>query len=553
LEGIYRARYIVRQTSPNRFHVTEKRIEGIKMRDLGGMGEAVFTYWCAQAGIACNKAGVDKTGWDFLVELPFSTASGEHFGAVECKVQVKATDGNLKKISIKLSNLYRFATNPLPCFILFIEFDKKSEPQRSYLVHIDDTLVSKILKRKYEFEHQKNITALHDRYMTIVYDDNHRLAINSGSGLTARILMHVPYGNAKYAAKKSQHIVSTGFEDVVGKFTFTANGKNAIHDFIDASIGLSRKIAVSNFELRESRFGITSSRANEVGGTGFIELLDVQPHSSGYVGFSESKASPKLAFACDFFVPPVEWVTREELFKIRIDAKHFELILTPSKGSITVTFKIDVNTQTRITDLKKYVSLINILSAVNQKNCFLSIDLPFNQPIYALLKNGEVSAFHSDFTKAVDSAKEICDRFETIEIATASLANIDRFEDSILAFNSLLTQEPRVCRYEFEAPEPFDENKSIIIITTVSTIIGDHQYGIILTWSGNARRIGQRKYELVTTNSTVVQKLTSDYSGRIDTAHIKEEISRIAEGFDDDCIVFSDYAVHGPTPPESTK
>ena len=43
------------------------------MRDLGLMGETAFTTWCAAAGLVPNPSTVDKTGWDVIVEFPFTS------------------------------------------------------------------------------------------------------------------------------------------------------------------------------------------------------------------------------------------------------------------------------------------------------------------------------------------------------------------------------------------------------------------------------------------------------------------------------------------------
>jgi tRNA(Ser,Leu) C12 N-acetylase TAN1 len=38
------------------------------MRDLGRLGESVFSQWCASAGLTANGANVDETDWDFVVD-----------------------------------------------------------------------------------------------------------------------------------------------------------------------------------------------------------------------------------------------------------------------------------------------------------------------------------------------------------------------------------------------------------------------------------------------------------------------------------------------------
>ena len=97
------------------------------MRDLGLMGESTFSLWCAEVGLIPNGSQIDKTGWDFFVEFPFDSDLSPkkiHKPAFECKVQVKATDKNDRKLSITLSNLRRLITAQMPAFFVFIEFDK---------------------------------------------------------------------------------------------------------------------------------------------------------------------------------------------------------------------------------------------------------------------------------------------------------------------------------------------------------------------------------------------------------------------------------------------
>lgn len=104
------------------------------MRDLGQMGENSVQLWCSQVGLTANGSRIDKTGWDFVIEFPFQNFIGParvHEAAIECKVQVKATDNRDRKWQIKLSNLRRLITAPMPAFILILEFDGKKAAQRA--------------------------------------------------------------------------------------------------------------------------------------------------------------------------------------------------------------------------------------------------------------------------------------------------------------------------------------------------------------------------------------------------------------------------------------
>ncbi|MCU4373294.1 hypothetical protein KTH39_15930, partial [Acinetobacter ursingii] len=125
------------------------------MRDLGQLGESTFAMWCAQVGLVANNSAIDKTGWDYYVEFPISsniTTHELHKSAFECKVQVKATDKQDRKLPVTISNLRRMATLQMPAFYIFLEFDGKNEVQNAFVLHIDNEWIYKILKRVHKIE-----------------------------------------------------------------------------------------------------------------------------------------------------------------------------------------------------------------------------------------------------------------------------------------------------------------------------------------------------------------------------------------------------------------
>src|SRR5690554_79287 len=96
---------------------------------IGGVGEAQFKLMCETAGIVANPSLTDAYGWDFNVEFPCSDKHDSSLNPmliaspIECKVQVKATRTERKKVQVKLSNLKRMALYPLPSFFFFIEYN----------------------------------------------------------------------------------------------------------------------------------------------------------------------------------------------------------------------------------------------------------------------------------------------------------------------------------------------------------------------------------------------------------------------------------------------
>ena len=166
------------------------------MRNLGQMGESTFSLWCGQAGLTANGSKVDRTGWDFFVEFPFvgnADPTQLHAPSIECRVQVKATDKADRLLPIKLSNLRRLITAQMPAFFVFIEFDRMDVAQRAFLVHVDDNLISKTLKRIHELDNTSKTFDHHKRTLTVRYGAAHEVAALTGDSLKQKIEGYVGF------------------------------------------------------------------------------------------------------------------------------------------------------------------------------------------------------------------------------------------------------------------------------------------------------------------------------------------------------------------------
>ena len=111
------------------------------IRDIGKAGEDFFSGLCSQSGITTNKAYYDRTGWDYLVEIPNEYTNDEisfenYPFPYKCFVQVKSSDNSPGRWSIKLSNWRHLILTELPSFYLVYEFDNNPIPQRLFLYHI---------------------------------------------------------------------------------------------------------------------------------------------------------------------------------------------------------------------------------------------------------------------------------------------------------------------------------------------------------------------------------------------------------------------------------
>lgn len=229
-------------------------------RDLGKAGEKKFASWCSDIGITTNKAEEDMHGWDFLLELPVNRATGAahdlHKSNMICKIQVKSTEGKKLSKSVELSNLHALATDPLPVFYIFLHFDSSATPIAAYLLHLDESLIKKILKLARKHISTGTGEQLHKKSLTLAYDETHRLPEPSGQGFLKYIEDNYYTRWERLLSEKQKILNTAGFEDGAGDIHFTIKGTEQRENLILGSLGYANKVEVSDFSFWNKRFGI---------------------------------------------------------------------------------------------------------------------------------------------------------------------------------------------------------------------------------------------------------------------------------------------------------
>ncbi|MEQ6888758.1 hypothetical protein ABE957_08760 [Halomonas sp. CS7] len=295
------------------------------MSDLGNVGEADFKKWCHQADLAVNVAFVDKTGWDFIVEFPLESSLAIrdiHTSPIQCKVQVKSTKSRRRKLSIELSNLKRLATDPKPAFIVFIEYDEDDEAESAYLVHFDEELVSRVLKRLHEIEQGEEVKKLNETTMTVKYGEQNKMEFANGRSLKKEILSCVSGRLDDYVEKKLMHLKTCGYESGAGKLTFKANCGEDLNSLVEMSLGLRDQVEISNVIGFEERFGIPAKQPFTNEDRGFLSL-SVEPDGECILIFKESKLSPGLSFRASLYKSPFNPGVPDSYKAIRLKGSFF--------------------------------------------------------------------------------------------------------------------------------------------------------------------------------------------------------------------------------------
>lgn len=482
------------------------------MRDLGLMGESIFSLWCAEVGLIPNGSQIDKTGWDFFVEFPLDTGLSPqeiHKSAIECKVQVKATDKNDKKLPITLSNLRRLITAQMPAFFVFIEFNKKEIAQAAYVVHVGTDLISKVLKRLHEIEQSDEDNNFNKRTMTIHYGDSNLLKKPNGENLKECFLKHIGDDISGYIKNKRSHLESTGYEKGFAQITFTTMGEENLKSLIDVSLGLEQEVEVVKFRCVETRFGISSKTPLFDCDGGRLEMLNLRPTAEGKIRFREDRLSVGLSFECRLYSSPFNQKVPDQLKKIRVEGEFFDLSFNPCTGAANYSFSFGEGVRLEVAKYRNCIKLLNLLSSSGKKVVAELIFDGVPKLEFGVGCNDQEFDF-SDELKALNSAVNIIAKFDVTDLVDVSFDEISRFKTQICQMEDILDSSPNVFKVEFGVDgEGYDSSKDTACISLLTTPIGSHIFGIILVLTGNVEKIENDRYRLVTRDAIVEQRIVS--------------------------------------------
>jgi hypothetical protein len=236
-------------------------------RDVGGMAEAELKKWAYQVGIVPNPAFVDREGWDFLLQFPFSELQETlpldvRSDRIECLIQVKGLDVVKYRRSIKLSNWERLVRTPLPAFFLVIDFNWQASPKNAYLVHVGKEWIEKVLHRLRKLKSEDS-SALNEKYLDLTWDQGDCLAELNGNGLKRAIEAHVRDSMKGYCLRKIEFRETAGdpipaLMHVSTTFQTIEEGWNVLMDF---AIGIRDDLPTSRVTVEEDvRFDIPAKR-----------------------------------------------------------------------------------------------------------------------------------------------------------------------------------------------------------------------------------------------------------------------------------------------------
>lgn len=512
------------------------------MRDLGLMGESTFSLWCADAGLIPNGSQIDKTGWDFLVESPFSSdvsARGIHKSAFECRVQVKATDKNDRKLPVTLSNLRRLVTAQIPAFFVFIEFDGGISAQRAFVVHVDNTLITKVLKKLHEIEQSEKNNNFNKRKMTIHYDERNLLEELDGKNLKSCLLKYVGNNVADYIAKKKNHLESAGYEDGVAKMTFFTE-EDKLKELIDVSLGFKKEVEVLNLKGADTRFGILSATPFFDAAESKLSMPDLKPKAEGKVRFRENKLSAWLSFNAAIYISPFHTLVSDRHRKIRVKCEFFDLTFIPPAGDVSFSFSLGEGLRLEVKKFRDALKLAYLLSSSGKK---VSAELIFD----GLPKSSfSVDVKDCNFTlldelKALESATRTLAAFEMTDFVDISLDEISRNSNQILQIENISICPLNSFNIEFGLKEEIEPDRDVACIFLISAPIGSHIFGVILILIGNLENTSHGRHRLAIFKRVIEQRIVSEADQPIPHEDLAATIECIERKYENEFTVIRMY------------
>lgn len=323
------------------------------------LAETLFEAACQAAGLTANRSQDDQFGWDFLLQFPAERRGGpadlDAPGAT-CLVQVKSTRSGRLSIRLKLSNALRFAKEPIPCFLVLLDFQAgATSPSAAYVRHVWTDEISQALKAARE-AHVEDDKALHRRGLTIRFQEDDRCEFDV---VTARIEAIIAAAGADYGTAKTAFAASVGYEDGVATGTFTFQEGVDGEAFVDLMLGRIADLPVSSISMREGRFGLPGPELVTEGPARLS--VEAVPHEACQLVVGPADGSDELTLDGELYVPGVPSLS-EDLFRIRVQTKLLEFIVR-FKGESKLNVHYDGDAKEDITTIAEQAKLWNWLNA----------------------------------------------------------------------------------------------------------------------------------------------------------------------------------------------
>ncbi|PSU01657.1 hypothetical protein [Photobacterium iliopiscarium] len=408
--------------------------------NLGKLGEEELSRWCTSAGLIANRSLEEDTmGWDHLVEFPYIKSDApqdKQEKPIECKIQLKSTQRTDKSVNIKLSALKRLVDYTSPAFILFYEYDNSISPvlEHSYLVHVDEKLITRILKKIRQNHLLKTPKKLNKIELKVSYGKNNKLRENTGEVLRDEIVNFTPDGIAKYQQDKDKLTKTVGYENGGYQLHFKTSGKELEDYFMNKALGLATSLDIKDALIQDTRFklnGINIKESDEA-------EIEVSPkiHSKCKLRFKTSIYSSSISFDAELVqVPSVLTEYNRLLFKSNLFSIELGIMTKDSFENIKLHETLD-----KKVSIEECIRFFKVFSPSNSgKPLFLELDFGIENG--SMSYQCDIKHNHGDFSDLVNNLQFLKNKFDIDSSLEVHMEQLIQDENRIQALCKLLQND----------------------------------------------------------------------------------------------------------------
>lgn len=511
---------------------------GKAVRDLGTAGEASVKDWCAIAGITVNKSHIDRYGWDLFFELErpgdISLARDLHVGNIECKVQIKATDGDRKVQPIKLSGLHAMVTTPLPAFYILLEYAGGDRPVAGFLLHIDESHCEKILKRiREEVAKSKNVK-LNRKTMSLGFHRARKIEPLNGAGLKAAIIEAIGPSQGNYVVRKQEVISSVGYAPGSLKVNFNVNEKD-LQDFIGMALGNKSRIEVMGLKTFITRFGVQEEVPDMRSDTAILSVTNVLPDGHAQVMFRNPKNGNCFEYDLETYRGGLSHWVPDRYKVLRLSGQRFTLDISLQSNSLRMWFHEEDDVPVSVKELLKLYRLVTMLSIDDDIDMIITIE---GKSIKGRMKD-KLKLAGAEAGALLDSVIRIQNFFGYYDDLKASPAELNGNALRIINFDQRVSSPENDVKFNisFTLNDPMGGLDSLECVTPMAISIGDVGFVCMYVYGGDLNLGEDGEFQFVARWKKLLYKTCFKVSSST-VGEIIQELSRVADAYESDCQVF---------------
>lgn len=486
-------------TYTGRDSVTRKRTRTLANSfDIGDLGEGCLDYLCREVGIIATPPRKDRNGWDFYLTLPDNNSTKNELSTppiLNCSIQVKARYITTRSPTrIKLSNLNRMISEPIPWFVFVVTYSKENNPIQGVLIHIDENWINFTAEEIWKNQRSSKPRALHKIFRSITWNSAEVLPELSGKALLQQLQSSIGDTN-KYVERKISARKAAGF----GKYRYSVKvtsktSANAHYRELAAlAVGELKEIPVAFVETSEIRFGIEGDAQTSANST-----ISLEPPSSPIsIEFTQTRPTrERFSVVFDMFsasrvfpfLPP-------EFRRIRLSIPFLTLDIVPSKNKETAYnwhFKIPGSP----ISLDKLAQVSRVLSSLIDKNAPPpQIHLSKSKPIKLQLgsaANFTESDSIENMTRAIISADILAKIFNIDSSITVDLQQLKEQSATLQALVGIFSNQTEDLSVVLNSKDVSLDNTSCAHVRNIYVQIGDKLLMATVAITGAAKRVDSK-------------------------------------------------------------